>query len=85
MKLNNLKVIHDLCSQYLTQILSKTTLFSSMEGVFEYGGSTGPAKLHEAQLFYMCFNYLPVGDLQGFFSLEKKVYKAWTNGRRLRL
>ena len=53
--------------------------------LFEYGGSRGPAKLHEAQLFYMCFNYLPVGDLQGFFSLEKKVYKAWTNGRRPRL
>ena len=35
-KLNNLKVIHDLYSQYLTQALSKTTLFLSMEGVLYY-------------------------------------------------
>jgi len=33
-RLNNLKVIHDLYSQCLTQILSKTTFFSSMEGVY---------------------------------------------------
>ena len=33
LKLNNLKVIHDLYSQCLTQILSKTTFFSSMKGV----------------------------------------------------
>ena len=33
LKLNNLKIIHDLCSQYLTQTLFKTTFFSSMEGV----------------------------------------------------
>ena len=43
-KLNNLKVIHDLYSQCLTQTLSKTTFFSSMEVqndiLFEYGGST---------------------------------------------
>ena len=32
-KFNNLKVIHDLYSQCLTQALSKTTLFFSMEGV----------------------------------------------------
>ena len=32
-KLNNLKVIHDLYSQYLTQILSKTSYKSYMEGV----------------------------------------------------
>jgi len=32
-KLNNLKVIHDLYSQYLTQILSKTTLSVGTEGV----------------------------------------------------
>ena len=34
LKLNNLKVIHDLYFQCLTQILSKTTFFSSMDGVF---------------------------------------------------
>ena len=39
LKLNNLKIIHDLYSQYLIQIFSKTTFFSSME--FEYGGSIG--------------------------------------------
>ena len=33
-KLNNLKVIHDLYSQCLTQALSKTTLFISTEGVY---------------------------------------------------
>ena len=32
-KLNNLKVIHDLYSQCLTQALSKMTSFFSMEGV----------------------------------------------------
>ena len=32
-KLNNLKVIHDLYSQCLTQALSKTTSKSYMEGV----------------------------------------------------
>ena len=32
-KLNNLKVIHDLYSQCLTQALSKTNLFFSTEGV----------------------------------------------------
>jgi hypothetical protein len=32
-KLNNLKFIHDLYSQYLTGILAKTTYFMSMEGV----------------------------------------------------
>jgi hypothetical protein len=32
-KLNNLKVIHDLYSQCLTQTLSKTTSFTSLEGV----------------------------------------------------
>ena len=34
LKLNNLKVIHDLYFQCLTKILSKTTFFSSMDGVF---------------------------------------------------
>jgi hypothetical protein len=34
-KLNNLKVIHDLHSQCLTEILSKTTWFMGMEGVGE--------------------------------------------------
>jgi hypothetical protein len=33
LKLNNLKVIHDLCSQCLSEILSETTCFMSMEGV----------------------------------------------------
>src|SRR6185437_6705951 len=33
LKLNNLKVIHDLYFQCLTQILSKTTFFTSLEGV----------------------------------------------------
>ena len=33
-KFNNLKVIHDLYSQCLTQILSKTTSFSNLEGVY---------------------------------------------------
>jgi len=33
MSLNNLKVIHDLYSQCLTQALSKTTSFTNMEGV----------------------------------------------------
>ena len=33
LKLKNLKVIHDLYSQCLTQTLSKTIFFSSMEGV----------------------------------------------------
>jgi len=32
-KLNNLKVIHDLYSQYLIQTLSKTTSFTNLEGV----------------------------------------------------
>ena len=32
-KLNNLKVIHDLYSQCLTQTLSKTTYFIGIEGV----------------------------------------------------
>jgi hypothetical protein len=32
-KLNNLIVIHDLYSQYLTQILSKTSSFTKPEGV----------------------------------------------------
>ena len=32
-KLNNLKVIHDLYSQCLTRVLSKTTSFLNMEGV----------------------------------------------------
>jgi hypothetical protein len=32
-KLSNLKIIHDLHSQCLTEILSKTTCFMSMEGV----------------------------------------------------
>jgi len=32
-KLNNLKVIHDLCSQCLTQTLSETTFFMGIEGV----------------------------------------------------
>jgi hypothetical protein len=31
--INNLKVIHDLYFQYLTQTLSKTTSFTNMEGV----------------------------------------------------
>jgi len=31
-KLKNLYVIHDLYSQYLIQILSKTTFFTGMEG-----------------------------------------------------
>jgi hypothetical protein len=35
-KLNNLKVIHDLHSQCLTEILSKTTWFMGMEGVDYY-------------------------------------------------
>ena len=38
-KLNYLKVIHDLYSQCLTQILSKTTFFSSMEGVGAFSHS----------------------------------------------
>ena len=33
LKLNNLKVIHDLYFQCLTQTLSKTTFFSGMEGI----------------------------------------------------
>jgi hypothetical protein len=33
-KLNNLKVIHDLYSQCLTQILSKTSSNTNMEGVY---------------------------------------------------
>ena len=32
-KLNNLKVIHDLYSQYLTQTLPKMTSFTNLEGV----------------------------------------------------
>jgi hypothetical protein len=32
-KLNNLEVIHDLYSQCLTQILSKTSSFTKLEGV----------------------------------------------------
>jgi hypothetical protein len=32
-KLNDLKVIHDLYSHYLTQIISKTTSFTKPEGV----------------------------------------------------
>ena len=33
-KLNNLKVINDLYSQYLTQILSKTTFFTNTKRVY---------------------------------------------------
>jgi hypothetical protein len=33
-KLNNLKVIHDLYSQHLTQTLSKMTFFINLERVF---------------------------------------------------
>jgi len=39
LKLNNLKVIHDLYSQCLTQTLSKTTSFSSMDGVIDLCGN----------------------------------------------
>jgi hypothetical protein len=35
-KLNDLKAIHDLYSQCLTQILSKTTSNSAPEGVYRY-------------------------------------------------
>ena len=35
-KLNNLKVIHDLYSQCLIQILFKTTFFFYTEGVYPY-------------------------------------------------
>ena len=38
LKLNNLKVIHDLYSQCLTQILSKTSSKYYMEGVQAYSG-----------------------------------------------
>ena len=36
LKLNSLKVIHDLYSQCLTQTLFKTTFFSSMDEVYIY-------------------------------------------------
>ena len=38
-KLNNLKVINDFYSQYLTQTLSKTTYFTNTEGVQSYVNS----------------------------------------------
>jgi hypothetical protein len=40
-KLNDLKVIHDLYSQYLTQIMSKTTSFTKPEGVLPSCTSSG--------------------------------------------
>ena len=36
-KLNNLKVIDDLYSQYLTQNMSKTTFFTNTEGISDSG------------------------------------------------
>ena len=45
-KINNLKAIHDLYSQYLIQILSKTIFFSYTEGVLAFVNSV----LTEAQL-----------------------------------
>jgi hypothetical protein len=51
-KLNDLKVIHDLYSQCLTQILSKTTSSTKLEGVLIY-------LLGQSQLgFHECFIHI---------------------------
>jgi hypothetical protein len=62
-KLDDLKVIHDLYSQYLTQTLSKTTSFTKPEGVY-----TVLLKLYHSMrplltykiviIFYLCFTSL---------------------------
>ena len=41
-KLNDLKIIHDLYSQCLTQILSKTSSISYIKGVYEIMSTTLP-------------------------------------------
>ena len=59
-KPNNLKVIHDLYSQYLTQTLSKTTSKSYMEGVFSNFSSKFYFKPFCSNIFPCLLKYFPL-------------------------
>jgi hypothetical protein len=52
-KLNNLKVIHDLYSQCLTQTLSKTTSNREPEGVYDELLQTASPSLQEYEVLHL--------------------------------
>ena len=71
-KLNNLKIIHDLYSQCLTQTLSKTSIILGTEGV--YISCMGAEKINTHPIQQTLYNFIAiyflVGDFAIFFSVS---------------